>query len=165
MHSSNSKWIDTQVHCKQSWQMPRRFFLEVSKPLGCVPNSTQVTGRKYKLSKTTCCCSKGHVRLLGLIQNVLLKWPMRSMEPYSALYEHFSGFLLHKRSHATWQHGGNGGMYVCRRGLYKIWENHVIWLESLRNDLTPSTLNVYPWASVFMCWFFNIFVCWNLLHS
>lgn len=89
------------VHCKQSWQMPRRFFLEVFKPLGCVPNSTQVTGRKHKFWKTTCCCSNGHFRLLGLIQNVLLECPMRYMKTYSGLYEHLSSFPLHKRSHAT----------------------------------------------------------------
>ena len=45
---------------------------------------TQVTGRKCKLSKTVCCYSRGHFRLLGLIQNILLKLPMGYMEPYGA---------------------------------------------------------------------------------
>lgn len=47
-------------------------------------NLTQVTGRKCKLSKTICCCSKGHFRLLGLIQNILLKLPMGYVEPCGA---------------------------------------------------------------------------------
>ena len=54
------------------------------RPWEVFQNLTQVTGRKCKLSKTICCCSKGHFRLLGLIQNILLKLPVGDMKPCGA---------------------------------------------------------------------------------